>query len=284
MSTMPIVPHSSKGPRGLISIEQLSPSDVRFLLANARSILEQGPPTLGGFSAGLIFLQPSLRTRMGFAEAARRLGGFPHHADAVRDTPDASSPERLEDLIRVVAGMTDLIVVRAAAPVAALQALSKVPVINGGDTEEHPTQALIDLFAIEQLCGPVSKLSVGLCGDLSMRAARSLLKLFALCPPARLRLIAPRGRLGDANRLAKPLGGIVEEGGPGEFDGLDALYMVGLPMRGTDEVLGPEIRKAYALNEGNISRLPASAQVFSPMPVIDEIDVELMRESSDRRL
>jgi len=68
------------------------------------------------------------------------------------------------------------------------------PVIDGGDVAgRHPTQAIIELFAIEQLVGPIDELRVGLRGDLQIRACRSFLRLLNLVPPTELVLVASEG-------------------------------------------------------------------------------------------
>lgn len=219
-------------------------------------------------------LQASLRTRMGFAEATRRLGGYPHFIDTLRIVTDTVS-EQLDDTIQVVGGMADLVVVRADATIADVAPSCPVPIINGGDRCEHPSQALIDLFAMEQLCGPIETLSVGVCGDLSMRATRSFLKVLTKVRPQGVRLLAPPSRRGDAEEIVSPLGAAVQIAEPGELHDLDVLYLAGLPVNKGEDTLSQEQRGRYAFHPGTEGNLPPTAHVISPMPVIDEIEASL---------
>ncbi len=271
MGTADIVPISSDSSHSLIGIDELSVADIHSLIDTARRYVGGTLPSIPGFSACLLILQPSLRTRLGFAEAAAQLGGRAHVITSLRQTIETSTPESLWDTIRVASGMVDLMVVRAGCSLAEFAGASKVPLLNAGDTHEHPTQALIDLFAMEQLRGPISSLSVGVCGDLSMRVSRSLLKAFGLVPPRRLRLMAPHVRFGDALTLTSCLGDRVEVKPGGCWEDLDVLYLTGLPERSGTDSLGSNARAEFALTEANEHRLAANACVLSPMPIIDEI-------------
>lgn len=258
-------------PRHLISIDQLSADDIFALLAKAETFSKGAFVEARRFSAAVLMLQPSLRTRLGFAEAVTRLGGVAHVISTRRELVDGSADESLPDTLRVANGMTDVTIVRADGPIADSVRLCRRPVINAGDDEEHPTQALIDLFAIQQVRGPWQKLSIGVCGDLRMRAARSLCKALAIVPPRRIRLMAPASRRGDAEALLAPIRDRVEWAEGGDWTGLDALYLGGLPeRRGADVIEAPE-RALYSVSSQNIARLSEDARVFSPMPVIDEI-------------
>jgi aspartate carbamoyltransferase catalytic subunit len=278
MGTADILLTSSDTSRSLISIDSLSAADVHSLIREARSCLKSAP-SFPGVSACLLMLQPSLRTRLGFSEAVARLGGRAHVITSSRHTAEASASESLWDTIRIASGMVDLIIVRAGCSLAELTDASKVPLLNAGDADEHPTQALIDLFAIEQLRGSIGSLSIGVCGDLSMRVPRSLLKAFALIPPRQLRLIAPQGRIGDAVMLTSRLGDRVEFSAAASWEDLDVLYMAGLPERSGSSIMDAGARGEFALTAANVDRLPANACVLSPMPIIDEIAPALRQDS-----
>ena len=77
-------------------------------------------------------------------------------------------------------------------------------IINGGDAFEHPTQALIDRFAIEQLVGPNRDLHIGISGDLTMRYTTSLLALLAESPPCPTALFAAPGRAPRNSASSRP--------------------------------------------------------------------------------
>lgn len=87
-----------------------------------------------------------------------------------------SAAEPFGDTLRAVSGMVDTVVLRTSFRLdrPLVQRRAACPVTNGGDASgEHPTQALIDLFAIEKLAGPITDLHVGISGNLTMRTCRS---------------------------------------------------------------------------------------------------------------
>jgi aspartate carbamoyltransferase catalytic subunit len=139
-----------------------------------------------------------------------------------------------------------------------------------GAEAEHPTQALIDLFAIETLAGPIDSLTVALCGDLRMRAARSLLRLFTVRTPRRVIGITSEMLLGDA-----PLS--IERRHPWDIADVDVLYVVGIP----HEALPLNERESIIIGPRALAVLPSNATILSPMPVIDEISSEVR---SDKRI
>jgi aspartate carbamoyltransferase catalytic subunit len=216
---------------------------------------------------GLLFLETSLRTRVGFAGAAARLGG--QSIDVAERRGNAvAMPEGWADTLRVVSGNVDLVVAR---PGRALDASQLYPLLvssflNAGDAGrcgEHPSQALIDLYAIEQARGPVSELTVAICGDLRMRAVRSLVRLFARFAPRALFAVSDP-RLGDGTDQA---GCYAEHRAPWDVDDVDVLYVAGIPHGALDEPGRARLR----VDRKALAALRPDAVVLSPMPVIDEI-------------
>jgi len=213
---------------------------------------------------GLLFLEGSLRTRVGFAAAAARLGG--QFIDvAERRANAAAMPEGWADTLRVVSGNVDLIVARPGRQLdlEQLRPLLVSSFLNGGDVgrrSEHPSQALIDLYAIERTRGPVSQLTVAICGDLRMRAVRSLVRLFARFPPRRLVTISD-------SRLCDPTEVTAEQRAPWDIGDVDVLYVAGIPHGALDEPGRARLR----VDRKTLAALPHDAVVLSPMPVIDEI-------------
>ncbi len=126
-----------------------------------------------------LFFEPSTRTRLSFETAILRLGG------QVLPVPDimalsVSKGESLQDTIRVISSFGDIIVMRHALESAVYLASesSSIPIINGGNgCDEHPTQALLDLYTIEREKGTIDGLNVALVGDLKhARTIHSLVK------------------------------------------------------------------------------------------------------------
>lgn len=213
---------------------------------------------------GLLFLEASLRTRVGFAAAAARLGGQSIDI-AERRGSAVAMPEAWADTLRVVSGSVDLIVARPGRQLDIDQLRPQLVCgfLNGGDAgsgAEHPSQALIDLYAIERSRGPVSQLTVAICGDLRMRAVRSLVRLFARFPPRQLVTISDP-RLHDATGIT------AEHRAPWDIGDVDVLYVAGIPHGALDEPGRARLR----VDRKALAALPGDAVVLSPMPVIDEI-------------
>lgn len=262
-------------PRQLLGMAQLDGAQVAQVLDRAQRFAAGDVPRQRSFSAALLFLQPSLRTCLGFAEAVRRLGGVGHMLPGLRESDAASAPESLADTLRVAGGMTAVQIVRTGERLSGAAAGLAGRLVNAGDALDHPTQALIDLFAFEQLRGPVDRLAIGLCGDMGMRSARSLLQVFSVRPPRLLRIMAPAGRLADARDLAAAIPCPVSFMQERAWDGLDVLHMVGLPERAGGSAIAAEDRARFAVTAQTIGELPDHAGIFSPMPIIDEIAVDL---------
>jgi aspartate carbamoyltransferase catalytic subunit len=168
--------------KDLLGIGQLSIEDIELILDTAESLKLissrdiKKVPTLRGKSVVHFFYEPSTRTRTSFEVAAKRLS-----ADTVSlsvSTSSMAKGETLIDTVRNIQAMNpDLIVLRhssSGAPHLVAREVS-ASVINAGDgINEHPTQALLDLFTIREHKGRIRGLKVAIIGDIShSRVARS---------------------------------------------------------------------------------------------------------------
>lgn len=143
-----------------------------------------------------IFFQPSTRTRLGFQTAALKLGanciGF---ASKEESRCVDYCNESLADCIKVVGQMADGIVLRHSITHAAKEAafVSPVPLINAGDGfNEHPVQALNDIWVAYDKLGGLANRTIGIIGDPNGRVLRSFIfgilqfdikEIFFLLPP-----------------------------------------------------------------------------------------------------
>lgn len=263
----------------LVSIDDLPLETVDALVARARELdASDRTQVSSGFEMALVFLSSSLRTRVGFSVAAGRLGGRSIDVHEARWSESMSSAESLEDTIRTVSGMVDLVVFRGDVDLRTrpLQHSAVCPFVNAGDAGEHPTQALIDCWSIIEERGPVEELSVAMVGDQTMRAARSLIRLFGRRPPARLQLIAPESRRHPGFEVTPELRAVTSSSGAEAMAALDAdvVYVVGLaPGRGDARIDDAE-RARYRVSRSTLDTMGDDAVVLCPLPVIDEIDSE----------
>ncbi len=190
----------------LLGLESLSREDIELILETAKSFKEVSSrdikkvPALRGKTVVTLFFEPSTRTRISFELAAKRLS-----ADTLNIAANVSSTSKGETLLdtarNIEAMSVDAMVVRhsSSGSVLLLAEGLKCSVVNAGDgCREHPTQALLDMFTLQEKFGSIEGLKVGIIGDiLHSRVARSniwgLTKLGAqvtVCGPATL---MPRG-------------------------------------------------------------------------------------------
>jgi len=153
---------------------------------------------LDGAILNNLFFEPSTRTRVSFGAAFNLLGGFVRETVG-QENSSLSKGESLFDTARVISGYSDVIAMRHPAmhSVEEFSTGSSVPVINGGDgANEHPTQALLDLFTIQSEMAPHNKtldgLNIVLMGDLKHgRTVHSLSKLLSLYNNMKVTMISP---------------------------------------------------------------------------------------------
>ena len=195
-----LLPPSDPPPRRhLISIADLERDDVERLLATARTFeqsLEREMkklPTLRGRLVVNMFFESSTRTSSSFELAAKRLS-----ADVMSIKGTGSSVDKGESLKDTVLTLDaydpDVIVIRDAR-IGAPDLVARVTgahVVNAGDGKhQHPTQALLDLYAIQQSLGRIEGLHVAIVGDvLHSRVARSNIQALALMG-ARVTVVGP---------------------------------------------------------------------------------------------
>jgi aspartate carbamoyltransferase catalytic subunit len=185
--------------RHLISISDLTRDDVERLLATARSFarsLEREMkklPTLRGRTVVNVFYESSTRTSSSFELAAKRLS-----ADTMSIKASGSSVDKGESLkdtaLTLGAYGPDVIVIRHP-QIGAAQLVARATrahVVNAGDGKhQHPTQALLDLYTLQEEFGRLDGLHVAIVGDvLHSRVARSLIQALALVD-ARMTVVGP---------------------------------------------------------------------------------------------
>jgi len=267
----------------ILTVDDLSDGDVDAILGTARELRARRADDPSGRRRllSLIFLEPSLRTRVGFAAAALRLGWQTIDVTARRQSP-TSMMESWADTLRTVAGYSDVILTRPARRLGPedVDHAACCPVINGGDVgpgAEHPSQALIDLFAMQELVGPPAQINLAIVGDPRMRAVRSLLALLARRPPASLTLIADGEHLRDV-QLPPSLQSRACVGSWDALGGMDVLYVAGIP----HQSLPLDRRDALLATAARVAGLPPRCVLLSPMPVIDEMDPCVRRDGRNR--
>ncbi len=187
----------------LLSVKDLNLESIDELFTVAQNMRpfanrQKVTRVLEGAVLGNMFFEPSTRTRVSFGCAFNLLGGEVRETTGLSNSALAKG-ESLYDTAQVLSGYSDVIVMRHPQPhsVEEFATGSRVPVINGGDgPNEHPTQALLDLFTIKDelaRCGQtIEDLSLTLLGDLKHgRTVHSLCHLLSLYSGLKIQLVAP---------------------------------------------------------------------------------------------
>lgn len=188
----------------ILSIGQFERGDIETIFEVADRMRpyahrEKVTRVLDGAILGNMFFEPSTRTRISFGCAFNLLGGEVRETTGFESSAIAKG-ESLYDTARVLSGYSDVICMRhpEAGSVAEFAAASRVPVINGGDgSNEHPSQALLDLYTIQKELQHkgrqgIDGLRIAMIGDLKYgRTVHSLCKLLSAFNKIQIMLISP---------------------------------------------------------------------------------------------
>lgn len=187
----------------ILSIQPFERHDIEriFTVADAMApyaLRQKVTRVLEGAILSNMFFEPSTRTRISFGCAFNLLGGEVRETTGMESSALAKG-ESLYDTARVLSGFSDVICMRhpAEGSVAEFAEASRVPVLNGGDgSNEHPSQALLDLYTIrkemESRGRGMDGLRIAMIGDLKYgRTVHSLCKLLCLFERVQVTLVSP---------------------------------------------------------------------------------------------
>jgi len=174
--------------KDIISIRDFNKKDIEYILKVATKMepiarSKQTSDILFGKLLGMLFYEPSTRTRLSFEAAMKRLGGSTI-GFAEAGTSSATKGENLTDTVRIVGEYSDAVVIRHNKEGTArfVADMIDVPVINAGDgAGQHPTQTLLDIYTMKRLFGKIDDLRISLVGDLKYgRTVHSLAYALAM--------------------------------------------------------------------------------------------------------
>ncbi|MBD3188182.1 aspartate carbamoyltransferase [Candidatus Bathyarchaeota archaeon] len=268
--------------KNVLSTKDFSKHDVEYLMETAskmKDMKQDGSKVLSNKIMASMFLEPSTRTRLSFDAAMKRLGG---QVVGFSDWEKSSfhKGETLSDTLRVVENYADVVVLRSKYEGAARYAASilEIPVINAGSgSQEHPTQAFLDLACIKEEKGYIDGLTIGLCGDLHYgRTVHSLVPLLARYDIT-LVLISPESLgLRDEDKASLKESGVTfkeVELLETVIGDLDCLYMTRIQReRFPSEEDYRKVRGFYVLNQDTLKGASDQLLLMHPLPRINEID------------
>ena len=259
------------------SVDDFRDGDITWILDRAEQHRDRalagsapagGPPVV----VGLLFLEASLRTRTGFTAAAVRLG-MGSVTVAEQRQSEISMAESVGHTLRTLSGYCDIIVARMPQPLSgdAVPAGLRCPLVSGGDrgeAAEHPTQALIDLFALRAEFGAVQGLRVVVCGDPKMRSVASLLRSLVRLGVGSIALLTTDSLLKGLilPPQVKSLVTVIHDWD--EAGDADVVYVAGIP----HQAVPLDERDRLRVTPEALALLSDRCVVTSPLPVIDEID------------
>jgi aspartate carbamoyltransferase catalytic subunit len=270
--------------RDIISIKDFTKEEIDYILDIAslmEPLAKKSTNMLQGKIMATLFFEPSTRTKLSFETAMYRLGGSAIGFAGSGGT-SIEKGENLADTIRTVENYADLIVMRHSLEGAARLAaeFSEIPLINAGSgAEEHPTQAMLDLYTIKKEKGTIDGLSIALVGDLrygrtvhSLAYALSLYKVnlylvsHELLKMRRevLEVIRKRINVKEVNNLNE----ILPE--------VDVIYMTRIQKERFADVSEYEkVKGSYRLTIDDLKNAKKDVIVMHPLPRLDEIDYRI---------
>ncbi|ADB60549.1 aspartate carbamoyltransferase [Haloterrigena turkmenica DSM 5511] len=270
----------------LITSKQLTRGDIETILDRAAEI-DADPSAVADRHTntllGLLFFEPSTRTKMSFETAMKRLGGDVVDMGSV-ESSSVKKGETLADTVRVIEGYTDALVLRHPKQGSATMASEfvDVPLVNAGDgAGHHPSQTMLDLYTIRENAG-LDDLTIGIMGDLKYgRTVHSLAHALTnfdaqqhFISPESLRL--PREVVYDLHQ---------EDGGAGirehesleeVLPSLDVLYVTRIQReRFPDEQEYQKVAGEYQIGSETLEAAGDDLTIMHPLPRVDEIAPEI---------
>ncbi len=270
----------------ILSAGQFKKEDLEKILERA-SLMEREckegkvEKLLEGKIVACIFFEPSTRTRLSFEAAAIRLGAQVISAENAMSNSSTKKGESIQDSSRMLCSYADLVVIRhpeEGAVDRASQVATK-PIINAGDGgNQHPTQALLDLYTIKKHLGRLDNLNIAFGFDPKhSRTIRSLALLLTHYKNNRFTFVCPEALNPSPDFLEdlKKKGASFElTSNLSNYNDYDIFYanrLQGERFENKDEY--EKYRKAMVITK--ILAQGSKTLIMDPLPRIEEIDVEV---------
>ena len=265
----------------LLTIDELTEADLREVLRITPSFAEVAQrriakvPALRGQTVALLFYEDSTRTRLSFEIAAKRLSADTLNVSV--NTSSVNKGESLRDTAETIEAMgIDAVVVRHRSSGVPWQ-LTKwldASVINAGDGwHQHPTQALLDCFTLQQKLGDLAGSHIVMVGDIKhSRVARSDISALTMLG-AEVTLVAPPTLLPPATdtwpvRTSHDLDSALADA--------DAVYLLRMQNERQNEALVPDLREyttLYGLTAERAARLSPTVPILHPGPMNRGVEI-----------
>jgi len=270
--------------RDIISIKDFTREEIDYILKIASAmepVARSGSDMLRGKMLATLFFEPSTRTRLSFEAAMHKLGGSAI-GFAEAEVASVKKGENLADTVRVVENYADIIALRHPLEGAARLAaeFAEVPIINAGSgAEEHPTQALLDLYTIWKELRRIDGLNIALVGDLRYgRTVHSLAYALSLCD-VKLHLVSPetlRMRREVLDTIKERIKVVETKTLQEVLPRLDVLYVTRIQKeRFPDAAEYAKVRGSYKVDLQLLENAKKGMIILHPLPRIDEVAAEV---------
>lgn len=277
--------------RDIVSIKDFTRSELEFIFDTTDNISNLKPRERGELATsrtlGYVFYEPSTRTRMSFEAAMASIGGSSIGISDLRSS-SIEKGESLQDTVRVMDLYSDIIILRHQLDGSSKFAaeISDHPIINGGSgSEEHPTQAMLDLYTIAKEKKKIDGLKICILGDLKYgRTIYSLLyglsnydvEVILVSPPTLQ--IRQESIYGLKNKMK-----IVElvEINEKVLKNSDILYVTRIQKeRFSDPQEYEKVKGAYTIDSNILKQFKPDISIMHPLPRIDEISKDIDSKSN----
>ena len=276
--------------RVIVSIKEFNRDNLDFMFKSTEKLqsLHQNEKMelARGRNLGYIFFEPSTRTRLSFEAAMISFGG---NSMGIADAKSSSveKGESLADTVRVIDQYSDVIVLRNPLDGSSRFAaeVAEKPVINAGSgTEEHPSQAMVDLYTIQKEKGRIDGLNIGIIGDLKYgRTVYSL--LYGLTNyDVEIHLISPRllkirneSIFDVKNKIKLHEHEVLDD----VLKDLDVIYVTRIQKERFSDIQEYEkVKGCYIINSKVLESAKSDVIVMHPLPRLDEVSHDLDNTSN----
>ena len=271
--------------KDIISIKDYTKEQLEKIFTSTDKIMQldslQRREICKGKTLGYLFYEPSTRTRLSFDSAMASVGGSSLGISNISSS-STQKGESLADTVKIMSIYSDILILRHTLDGSSRFAseISDKPVINAGSgTEEHPTQAIQDLFTIKKEKKKIDGLKIGIVGDLKYgRTVYSL--LYGLGNyDVDVRLISPeslRIRSDSTYEIKKNLDFTESTQLEDHIDELDVLYVTRIQKeRFPDEEEYLKLKGSYVVGLDIVKQMKEDSIILHPLPRIDEISTEV---------
>jgi len=276
----------------LLGIKNITTTDIKLILETAKNFKEvinrpiKKVPSLRDITVANLFFENSTRTRLSFELAQKRLS-----ADVINFSASSSSVKKGETLIdtvnNILAMKVDMVVMRHSSAGAAEFLSRKVnaKIVNAGDgAHEHPTQALLDAFSMQEKLGDLKGRKIAIIGDI-LHSRVALSNIFCLQKlGAEVKVCGPTTLI---PKYIEALGVKVESDLRKTLEWCDVANMLRIQLERQDIKFFPSIREytmMYGLNKTMLDSLSKKIVIMHPGPINRGVEITSDVADSDQSI